>query len=203
MHELIQWTGRHAVEIGGALSGLVYIVLSIKVNVWLWPVGILMAILYIIVYLQAGVYAYMGLQVYYLIISIYGWYHWLGSKNKIPGSEKKELPIIHINRHQLIIVLIISVLLTAGISFILDRYTDSDIPWMDGFTTALSITATWMLARKMLEHWLFWIVVDSVVCVISVYKHLYPTILLFATYTILAIYGYVSWLKKYKEQQGA
>jgi nicotinamide mononucleotide transporter len=200
MQELISWICRHAVEICGALSGLLYIFLTIKTSVWLWPVGILMAILYMLVYMEAGVYAYMGLQLYYLAISIYGWYHWLDRRKNVDTPESNELPITHISLMQLFALLIISALLTFAIAFFLDRYTDSDIPWLDGFTTALSITATWMLARKIIEHWLFWIVVDSVVCGISLVKQLYPTIVLFAVYTILAAYGYLSWLNKYKKQ---
>ena len=94
-----------------------------------------------------------------------------------------------------VILGVITILAFAVIGFILDRYTDSPVPYWDAFTTALSFTATWMLARKIIEHWILWVIVDVVSMGLYLYRGLYPTLLLFAIYTIMAVLGYIQWKK--------
>ena len=83
-----------------------------------------------------------------------------------------------------------------GIAYVLDNYTDSNVPWGDAFTTAGSIVATWMLARKILEHWLLWIIVDTVAAALYLYKHMYPTFFLYMVFTIIAVVGFYQWKKQ-------
>ena len=189
--DLIGWFKLNGVELLGTLTGLLYIYFSIRQDILLWFFGIINALLLIWVYYFAGIYAYMLLQFYYLFISMYGWIHW---KN---GGEESgaKLPVTRISRKLAIILFLAGLLLTFAIAIALAFYTDSTIPRLDGFTTAFSIIATWMLARKILEHWLIWIVVDLLSCGIYVFKHLYLMTILFAVYTILAVYGYLSWRK--------
>jgi nicotinamide mononucleotide transporter len=91
-----------------------------------------------------------------------------------------------------------SAVLFGIIAFILINFTDSEIPYWDAFTTAGSFVATWMLARKIIEHWLIWIIVDSVSLGLYIYKGLYATVILFAVYTLLAVMGYIEWKKELK-----
>ena len=98
-----------------------------------------------------------------------------------------------------IVLSAITLALLLLIVFILKTYTDSDVPWGDGFTTAASIVATWMLARKILEHWLVWILVDGVAAGLYIYKGLYPTALLYLVYSIIAVTGYIQWRKSMEE----
>ncbi len=86
--------------------------------------------------------------------------------------------------------------LFVGIWYILTRFTDSTIPGWDAFTTALSITATWMLARKIIEHWYIWIIVNTVSIGLYIYKGLYPTVILFIVYALMAVVGYIEWRKE-------
>jgi len=188
---LFDWLKLNGIELLGTLTGLLYIYFSIRQNILLWFFGIINALLLIWVYYYAGIYAYMLLQFYYLFISIYGWIHWKGASTG--GGE--ELPVTKASRKLAIVLFAAGLLLTFVISLLLAGYTDSTIPRLDGITTAFSIIATWMLARKLLEHWLIWIVVDMLSCGIYVFKHLYLMTFLFAVYTILAIYGYISWRK--------
>jgi len=191
----MDWLIHHlnlVVEIFGAVTGLIYLYFSIRQNIWLWPLGIFTSAVYIYVFFVSKFYADMGLQGYYLVVSIYGWYHWL---HGAPGNRSDELPVSRTSRRQWVALLIITLVLFVLIAWVLERFTDSDVPRWDAFTTAASITATWMLARKLLEHWLIWVVVDAVSMGLYIYKGLYPTVGLFAVYTLMAVKGYVEWKK--------
>ena len=186
------WIVNNYIEIIAASLGLVAIYLQIKQKIWYWPVSIVLVSLYIIVYIEAKLYADMSLQVYYLVVSFYGWYYWIFGKRE---DRTKKLPVKFVSRRLGIGLFIISVLLFIGISQILIYFTDSDLPYWDAFTTALSFVATWMLARKIIENWLVWIIVDAVSVGIYIYKELYPTTVLFTVLTILAVAGYFAWKK--------
>jgi len=191
------WIGGNKVELLGALLGVLYIFFSIRQHILTWPVGLLTSVLYIIVFFRSGFYADTGLQFYYVFISIYGWYYWLKGGDK---KEEEDLPVRKITRDVLVKSTLATVLIYAFILFILIRFTDSTVPFMDSFTTALSIIATWMLAKKYIEHWIIWIVVDTVSAGLYVYKNLYPTVILFLIYTVMAIIGYFEWKKDYDKQ---
>jgi len=191
------WIVGNKVELSGALLGILYIFFSIKQHILTWPVGLLTSVLYIIVFFKSGFYADMGLQFYYVFISIYGWYYWLKGGDK---KEEEDLPVRKITRDVLVKSTLVTVLIYALILFILIRFTDSTVPFMDSFTTALSIIATWMLAKKYIEHWYIWIIVDSVSAGLYVYKNLYPTVILFLIYTVMAIIGYFEWKKDYDKR---
>jgi len=190
--EIFSWLTNNYIELFGATAGLIYIFLSIKQNIWLWPVGLVNVILYIYVFFVSKFYADMGLQFFYLFISIYGWYNWVKGNRK---DKKADMPVIKTSKQFMLKLFVISLLIMAVISYVLVNYTDSDIPYWDAFTTAFSITATWMLARKMIEHWIIWIVVDLVSAGLYFYKGLYPTTILFLVFTILAFIGYFEWKK--------
>jgi nicotinamide mononucleotide transporter len=137
----------------------------------------------------------MGLQVYYVVISIYGWYFWLRGKKP---KEEQQVPVRFTSKSLRIKLLIASVVLYVIILYILLKFTDSDVPYMDSLTTALSIVATWMLAKKYIGHWLIWIFVDAVSAGLYVYKGLWPTVVLFIVYTVMALLGYLEWKKDLK-----
>ena len=170
---------------------LIYLYLSIKQKAGLWVFGFLCSALYAIVFLQAKFYADMSLQFYYLAVSVFGWITWnLGKKD-----AKDELKIKKTNLTSAIIIALIAVCVYFLYSYVLINYTDSPMPRADSFTTALSIVATWMLARKMIEHWLLWIVIDAASAGMYFYKGLYPTAILFIIYTIMAVVGFWQWRK--------
>lgn len=180
------------IEILGALTGLIYLYFSIRRSVWLWPLGLITALFYIYVFFNAKFYAGFSLQFYYLGISIYGWFYWTRGKKE---NQENSRPVVKANFRELLVFIMIIGFLTLLSGYALDNYTDSPLPYWDAFTTAGGIVATWMLARKYLEHWLFWIVIDLVSLGTYVYKELYPTVILFAAYTIMAIVGYYQWKK--------
>lgn len=194
---LWEWLCRNLVEIIGAILGAIYVFLSIKQNVLTWLFGLLTSMLYVYVFFDSGFYADMSLQSYYVLVSIYGWIIW--ARGKETEGKKVELPVSNTSRKLFFILLPVSFLLWFVIWIILKKYTDSIVPVGDSFTTALSIVATWMLARKKIEHWIVWVVVDTVCMILFVWKGLYPTVVLYAVYTAAAVWGYFEWNKDIRQ----
>lgn len=179
------------IELLGSALSIIYLYLSIKQKASLWIFGFLCSSLYVVVFFQSKFYADMSLQFYYLGVSVFGWISWKAGK----PESRKELLIKRTTPLSGAIILAIALVLYFLYYFILSEYTDSPLPKADAFTTAISIVATWMLARKMIEHWWLWIIVDSVSAGLYFYKALYPTAILFVIYTIMAIIGYRQWKK--------
>lgn len=197
LESFIGWFGDHYVEALGVVTSLVYLYFSVKQIIWLWPFGILSSALFILIFFNSKFYADMGLQVYYLGVSIYGWSYW--SRGAVGRNEKSTLRVSRISRQLALVLSFTGIVILLGIVFILKNFTDSDVPWGDGFTTAGSIVATWLLARKVLEHWLVWIVVDSVAAGLYFYKGLYPSFLLYTIFSLIAVAGYFRWKKSILE----
>jgi len=195
---LLTWLASHFLEIIALITGLLYIILSIRRNILCWPFGILSSGLYVYVVYRSGIFADMVLYGYYILIGFYGWYHWLYGNN---NTGKKELRIKKTGLKAGILLIVSTSVLFILISYFLKNFTTSNVPYWDAFTTALSITATWMLTQKMIEHWLVWVVVDSVTMGLYSYKGLYLTILLYFVYTVLAVVGYVDWQREWKKQE--
>jgi len=187
-----EWLLDNKIEVLGAILGILYIIFSIKQNVLTWPTGLLTSVLYVIVFFRSKFYADMGLQVYYVVISIYGWYYWLKGSEK---QDDKGAPVKKTPARLWIKLIAATVVIYSVILFILINFTDSDVPFMDSLTTALSIVATWMLARKYIEHWLIWVFVDLFSSGLYVYKNLWATVVLFVIYTGMAVVGYYHWKK--------
>ena len=176
------------IEIAGAVIGLLYLYLEYRASVYLWPVGVVMPLFYIYIFFVSRFYADMGINIYYLFASIYGWIRWNKS-----ASQKQGLAITHMPFRYWSVALPALSILFAGIAWILIRFTDSPVPFGDSFTTALSIVAMWMLANKYIEQWGLWIVVNVVSCALYAWKGLYPTALLYVVYSIVPVFGYFKW----------
>lgn len=200
MELIIRWLSGNYVELLGAVLGIVYIFFSIRQSILTWPVGLLSSVLYVWVFFTSKLYADMGLQLYYVFISIYGWYKWLHGSQP---NKQEELKISRLSPKLAFSLLVVNSLLFLLIWFILDNYTDSPVPLADAFATSLSIVATWMLARKILEQWLVWIFVDAFSVGLFWYKDLMATVVLFVVYTVMAVAGYVEWKKEYAAGQNA
>jgi nicotinamide mononucleotide transporter len=194
---ITDWLLSNKIELLGAILGIMYIIFSIRQNLLTWPTGIFTSLLYIVVFFKSALYAAMGLQVYYVIISIYGWIFWLNGKNE---NSKSLLPVQLVNWKLWIKIVVVSVIIYAVILFILLNFSDSDVPFIDSLTTSLSIVATWMLAKKYIENWILWIFVDLVSTGLYIYKNLWPTVILFLVYTIMAFFGYIEWKKDLKPE---
>ena len=176
------------IEIAGAVIGLLYLYLEYRASVYLWPVGVIMPLFYIYIFFVSRFYADMGIYIYYLFASIYGWIRWNKS-----ASQEQGLAITHMPFRYWSIALLALSILFAVIAWILIRFTDSPVPFGDSFTTALSIVAMWMLANKYIEQWGLWIIVNVVSCALYAWKGLYPTALLYVVYSIVPVFGYFKW----------
>lgn len=182
-------------EILGTVVGMFYLYYEYRASMKVWIYGIIMPVISLFVYWNAGLYADFGINIYYLLAAIYGWAVWRFGARK---STTAELPITHTPRMAWPLLLASSALVFWGIGEVLVRWTDSNVPWWDSFTTALSIVGMIMLARKWVEQWLVWIVVDAVSSGLYVYKELYLYAALYGVYTIIAYFGYLSWKQKMK-----
>lgn len=189
--QILNYITSNWIEIVGSLLSLIYIFLSINQKVSLWIFGFLCSALYIVVFFQSKFYADMSLQFYYLGVSVYGWVSWkLGKQNT--GAD---IPVKRTNMKQALVISLVAIALYMLYYYILAGFTDSPLPRADSLTTALSIVATWMLARKLIDHWLIWVFVDGLSAGLYFYKGLYPTAVLFVLYTIMAAIGYFKWRK--------
>lgn len=192
-----EWLSGNYIEVLGVLLSIFYLILSIKQNTWLWPIGMLSAILYMIVFFNSRFYADMGLNGYYLLISIYGWINW-----SRPSSESGEpIHVSDVGKSRAIVLTLVALFLFFIIGYILDNFTDSPIPYWDALTTSGSIVATWMLTKKILQHWIVWIIVDLISMGLYLYRGLYPTTVLFLIYTSMAILGYFQWKRSISSRE--
>ena len=196
IEEIPSWLYANYFEIIGTITSLIYLYLSLRKNILCWLFGIISSSIYIYVFFQSGFYADMGLNVYYVLISIYGWIIW--AKGNRAKDDKSKLLVSRISLNLALVLLLVTAIIFVIIAIILTNFTDSQIPYWDAFTTAGSIVATWMLARKSIEHWIIWIVVDLVSIGLYIYKDLHTTSVLFLVYTTIAIFGYIKWKKDLK-----
>ena len=191
-----------ALELLGTAVGIIYLWLEYRASIYLWIAGIIMPAIYLFIYYDAGLYADFGINIYYLLIAIYGWIAWktgftLSNRNKKSG----ELPISRTPGYMWPRIVAVYIAAQLFITWILVDYTDSTVPIADSFTTALSIVGMWMLARKYVEQWWVWCIVDVASTALYVYKELYFTAALYAVYAIIAIFGYRKWKKMMQDEQ--
>ena len=181
-------------EVIGTALGLLYLWLEYRASAWLWVASIAMPAIYLTVYYQAGLYADLGISIYYILASVYGLFCWLRHRNVATSAgHTTELKITHTPRQRYAPLILTAIALFGAIGFILSRYTDSTVPWADAFTTALSIVAMWMLARKYVEQWLVWIAADVACAALYCYKDLWFTVGLYSLYAVIAVFGYRQW----------
>lgn len=176
-------------EIVAVLSCFINIYLAARNHILNFLFGIITVSLYFIIFFQAKLYADMLLQLIFLILQFYGWYQWLAKTNHVNISIKQISPIM------LLYVVMCTVILFTLMSFILRFYTDSTTIYMDSLITALSLVAQWMMSKKFLSHWWFWIIADIFSIKLYIAKELYFTSLLYAFLFFICIYGYLNWKK--------
>ena len=178
----------HWLDITTTILGLLYIGFEDRASAGLWAVGFLMQTLGIVLYYQKGLYADCGMEFYYLSMTIYGYWKWVRG-----AANQQALPITRFPR-KLIIPWCALILAVWGIIYwLLITFTNSNVPLIDSFTTALSIVGIWALAHKYLEQWFIWIVVDVVTCGLYFYKDIPFKGGLYALYIIIAVFGYRKW----------
>jgi nicotinamide mononucleotide transporter len=177
-----------AIEIVAAVVTAFSIWLAARQNVWYYPTGIVSVILYGWIYVEARLYAEAGLQGVWFLLMVYGWYEWLH------GGEKST--VLRVSRTPRLAwggIMVAGVAMSLVISTIQHRYTDNPAPLVDSSIAAFSIVAQFMTARKWIENWLFWIVINVFAVALYIDRALYPTAALYAILFILGIKGYFEW----------
>lgn len=170
---------------------ILYVVLAVKENIWCWGAAAISVILYIYICYSAQLYAETGLQFFYLLMAIYGYFQW--------NKNDSNLKIQQWTTTKHLLILLLGSLLTFLMGFYFSIYTNAAMPLVDSFTTVFSVFATFMVTKKILGNWLYWIVIDGVSVYLYFSRGLQLTSLLFVVYTIIAIFGYLSWLKRNNE----
>lgn len=189
----------HWLDLIGTLIGLVYVYQEYKANVWLWITGVIMPVIYMFVYWDAGLYADFGMQVYYALAAIYGLAVWKWGKKR--NQTTQEMPITHVKRSLLLPSLFLFLTAWGALYLILSTLTNSTVPVLDSFGNALSFIGLWWLARKYLEQWWIWVVVDVELSALYVYKGIPFTAVLYALYVFIAIAGFFKWRKMMHQPQ--
>lgn len=176
------------IEIVAVVFGVICVVLTVRRNIWCWPTGLVQVVLFIVIFYQAKLYSDLILHVVYVVMQFYGWHQWLH------GSETRGvLPVSVLNKPSRVAWPLVVVGGTVGWGFVMAKYTDASVPYGDAFTTVASLVAQWLLAKKKLESWLFWIAVDVIAIGIYFYKELYLTSGLYAVFLVLATIGFFAW----------
>jgi len=173
----------------GCIVGLIYIYQEYKASIWLWLTGVIMPLIYMFVYYEAGLYADFGMQIYYTLAAIYGFLYWKFGRKK----DEKEIPITHYPHRLILPSVLVFLGLWSVLYFVLTHATNSTVPVLDSFGNALSFIGLWALAKKYIEQWWIWIVVDIELAGLYIYKEIPFTAGLYAFYAVIAVAGYFKW----------
>ena len=178
------------VESIAVIFSITYVILASQQNIWCWAFAAISVLLYIYICYNAKLFAETALQCFYLVMAIYGFYSW--------KKPERNLTINHLENTTHLLIILFGGCLAFLLGFYFTIHTDAKIPILDSFTTIFSIIATYMITQKVLENWLYWIVIDSVSIYLYLNRDLHLTAILFILYTVLAIFGYFSWISKTK-----
>ena len=175
------------------MLAIAYLVLAIRQSIWCWGAALASSVLYVVVFVGARLYMESAVNVFYAVMAVYGWYEWRY------GGERHRGVLIDVwpARYHA------AALATIGVSTVLFGFylssTSEASPYVDSFTTVGAVITTYMVARKVLENWIYWFVIDSVEVYLFVSRELYLTSLLFVVYLILVVFGFRGWLKDFHD----
>ena len=182
-------------EVTAFVFGVVSVFLSVRENIWSWPTAIVNVLLYFLVFRDAKLYADMGLQLVYFVLSIYGWYEWLHG-----GANRTALTVSALRLRTGLILAAIAVAFAVALGTLLARTTDAALPYLDAATASTSLAAQWMMTRKILQNWAVWMAVDVVYVGMYLFKGLALTAVLYAIFFVLAAMGHVQWKRSLAAQ---
>lgn len=183
------------IEILSVAFALAYLVLAIRQNLWCWPCALVSVVLAMVLFLDARLYMESALQIFYFAMAVYGWLQWRrGGRDHSGVAVHWWTPL----RHLVTIALI--VIVSAGFGWLLSR-TDAAFPYLDSFTTVAAIVTTFMVARKVMENWIYWLVIDSILVYLYLARGLNWYAGLYAFYLVLVVLGFRAWWKHFHEQK--
>ena len=184
-------------EVAAAVFAISYLLLAIRQSILCWAAALISSALYCFIFFSVELYLESLLQIFYIAMAVYGWISWKGYLR----AESKSLEITSLSVQKNLIIIFTLALLTSVSGFALDN--DPTLDYLDAFTTWGAIIATFMVAKKILENWLYWIIIDSVAIYLYFEKGLYLTALLFAAYILIALIGYIAWYRDHRFKAAA
>ena len=182
------------IEITAVVLAILYLVLAVKQNILCWVCGIFSSVLYFFIMRSAGLYMEAYLQIFYVFMGFYGWSQW-----KTKTSNTSNFVVNTWNKSQHLFAASMVLMLSIISATMLRFFTDAALPFLDALVTWGAVVATYMVAKKLLENWIYWLVIDSISIFLFISRGLFPTAFLFGVYIIIIIYGYRSWSKKLQE----
>lgn len=182
-------------EMTAVVFAILYLVLAVRENILCWGAAIVSTMIFLFIFWEVKLYMESGLQIYYLGMAVFGWYQWRGAK---AGSNSLQVSTWSVQQHLLALTSIALLTLISG--YFLNSGTDAQLPYLDSFTTWASVVTTFMVARKILENWIYWLVIDALSIFLYIDRELYFTALLFAAYIVIIFFGWFSWLKSYQQK---
>ena len=192
----MEWVNKNWVEIIGAISAFIYLILEIRQKWTFWIVGIFSSAFYVYIFFHSGLYAEMGLNGYYILMSFYGLYCWKFVSN--PGDENSGFR--RIDKKTALTLSLLFIIALAIALVILHQIENSKVPVPDALIAILSIIATWMAAKKIVECWYIWIFVNIFATGLYIHQLLYPTAVLFTVYSMMSFVGLIEWQKSVKKR---
>jgi nicotinamide mononucleotide transporter len=185
------FTSSTLLEIAATTTGLLSVWLTARERIWAWPIGLVNVACFFYMFEDARLYADMMLQIFFFVLSVYGWIAWLTGRG---GAKVRPTRKISSAQVRLLAVLLVVVTLLWG--FALRQYTDASIPYADALIATLSLIAQYLLSSKVFENWLCWIAVDVLSIGMYAYKDLYSLAFLYAIFLAIAVAGHLSWKKE-------
>ena len=176
------------IEVIAVVFGLLSVIYARKENILVFPTGIISVIIYVYICQKFGLYADMGINAFYLIMSVYGWYNWTHQKGK---AETRT--ISRTTKNEKIYLSVLSVIFFVVIRYILINYTDSTVPNIDSITTSIFLIGMWLMSLKKIENWTLWIIGDAISIPLYAYKGLALTSVQYSVFLVIAVMGYISW----------
>lgn len=195
----MDWELRHAWEALAVLLGVAYLLLAMRENLWCWYAAFFGTLIYLFLFWHVGLPMESVLQVYYLGMAVYGWWHWRGGS--AAQAQTLSIRTWPWSNHLWAALVLLGASLLSGSA--LTALGLGRLPYLDSFTTWGAILTTWMVTQKLLENWLYWLVVDSVSLYLYLDRGLHLTALLFVVYLVIVVFGYLRWRRHYREQIAA
>jgi nicotinamide mononucleotide transporter len=195
--DVVTFIQQRPLEAASVLFAILYLVLAIRESLWCWPAAFVSSVLTLAVVFGARLYSEVALNVYYAAMAVYGWYQWhYGGRRH--GAAELPIGTWPLEMHALAIGG--SLGLSAGIGWLMSRHTEAAFPYLDAFVTVSSVVTTYMVARKLLENWLYWVGVDGLALYLYWQRELYLFVGLFALYLVLVVIGFVRWHRDWRAQ---
>ncbi|MCH8256692.1 MAG: nicotinamide mononucleotide transporter [Proteobacteria bacterium] len=191
LHELYgQLVAINLFELAGLLSGLLCVWLLIRQSIWTWPIGLVYSLVSLVVFMQTKLYSEFGLHIYYAVMNAYGWYYWSRADAQ---DSSGSLPVTRINRVTGYILLALVALGIPLLAELMLQFTDADMAYADSTITIMSFTAMWMTARKLIENWYVWLLVDIIATIVYIIKGIELYAVLYGVYIGMAVAGLIAW----------